>query len=156
MICMGLLRGEWEELNRPGDGVGTFCMSEYEEVAALWEAAGLPPRCSDTKEEVAKKLRRDPDLFLVARNQGRIIGSVIGGWDGRRGWVYRMAVSPACQREGVGTELMRELEARLRGKGAIAINLVYSRENERAFGLYTSLGYDTRDTEGVMGKSLST
>ena len=134
--------------------IRAFALADYEQVAALWQAAGLGPRPSDTRDEVAKKLRRDPDLFLVACIGARIVGTVIGGWDGRRGWVYRMAVHPEYQRRGIGTALMRELETRFRDKRALAVNLIYSRENVAAVAFYRSLGYHGRDTEGIFGKDL--
>ncbi len=152
VVSMAILRSEWEALIRPPDGVGEFTLAEYDQLAALWQAAGLSPRASDTKEEVAKKLRRDPDLFLVARREGRIVGSVIGGWDGRRGWVYRMAVHPECRREGVGSALLRELEVRLQRKGALTIRLVYDLNNTAAEAFYRSLGYQPNPACGLMHK----
>lgn len=123
-------------------------------MAQLWNIAGLPPRSADTRDEIAKKLRRDPDLFLVACRGSRIIGTVIGGWDGRRGWVYRMAVHPDYQRQGIGRALMSELESRFRSKGALAVNLLYDSDNAQARAFYKSMGYEERKGIGVMAKAL--
>ena len=170
--------------------VRVFTINDYDQVAKLWRAAGLSPRPSDTRDEVAKKLRCDPDLFLVAvaqlahvaqlvlslpkepppglRSHGEvgsavsvirsgrwIVGTVIGGWDGRRGWVYRMAVHPDYQRRGIGTALMRDLEERFRAKGALAINVIYNTDNARARAFYCSLGYADRGEVSVVGKTLA-
>ena len=68
---------------------------------------------------MALKVERDPDLFLVATLDGRIVGAVMGGWDGRRAYVYHLAVVHELRRRGVGDALMDELEERLRRKGAL-------------------------------------
>jgi len=135
--------------------VRVFTINDYDQVAKLWRAAGLSPRPSDTRDEVAKKLRRDPDLFLVACDGARVVGTVIGGWDGRRGFVYRMAVHPEHQRRGIGRGLMREFVERLRAKGALAINVIYNTANARARAFYCSLGYADRGEVSVMGKALA-
>ncbi|UCH34924.1 MAG: GNAT family acetyltransferase [Armatimonadota bacterium] len=158
-VMMAMLRGDWQELQEAALGTGSvriraFTIADYEQVAALWHAAGLGPRPADARDEVAKKLRRDPDLFLVACAGERIVGTVIGGWDGRRGWAYRMAMHPDYQRRGLGRVLMRELEERLVGKGAISINVIYNTDNERARAFYHSLGYEDRREVSVMGKAL--
>jgi ribosomal protein S18 acetylase RimI-like enzyme len=79
--------------------------TDYSQVITLWQNAGpgIHIRRSDEIEEIAKKLQRDPDLFLVAEAGGLIIGTVLGGFDGRRGMVYHLAVDIAFQKIGVGT-----------------------------------------------------
>jgi ribosomal-protein-alanine N-acetyltransferase len=134
--------------------VRVFTINDYDQVAKLWRAAGLGPRPSDTRDEVAKKLWRDPDLFLVACLGARIVGSVIGAWDGRRGFVYRMAVHPEYHRRGIGSALIRELEKQLRDKGALSINIILNADNAAAHAFYRSLGYADREEVRVMGKGL--
>jgi len=82
-----------------------FRLKDYDSVLELWLEAGFHFRPGDRKDEVAKKIKRDPELFLVAEQQGRIVGAVMGAWDCRRGWVYHLAVAPKEQRRGVGTLL---------------------------------------------------
>ena len=74
-------------------------------------------RRSDTPAEIEKKLTRDPDLFLVAEHDNKIIGTVIGGFDGRRGLLYHLAVDGSFRGQGIGTLLLSEVESRLRLKG---------------------------------------
>ena len=100
-----------------------------------------------------KKLERDPDLFLVAEEEGRVIGAVMGAWDGRRGWIYHLAVHPAVQRRGVGARLMRNLEERLRIRGALKLNLLVERRNEGVVRFYRRLGYCVGDVI-FMGKEM--
>src|SRR5919108_1309947 len=90
-----------------------FCFpADYEAAFALWQSIerGVHTGRSDTPAEIEKKLARDPDLFLVAEADGAIIGSVIGGYDGRRGLVYHLAVAPDFRGIGIGSRLMEEVE----------------------------------------------
>ncbi|MGD0574490.1 MAG: GNAT family N-acetyltransferase [Anaerolineales bacterium] len=92
---------------------------DFPNVLDLWQrcAPGISLGASDTPQEIEKKLCRDPDLFLVLEEGGKILGTVLGGFDGRRGMVYHLAVDPAHRQEGLGHSLMQEVEARLRRKG---------------------------------------
>ena len=116
---------------------------DYFSVYELWKACapGVHLRRSDEPEEIAKKLIRDPDLFLVAEEGGHIIGSVIGGFDGRRGMVYHLAVSPSSRKNGVGEALMNLLEERLRAKGCIRCYLLVTEENDYAVNFYEKRGW---------------
>src|SRR5256886_13767071 len=89
-----------------------FKIQDHTIVRTLWQVAGLILRPGDELEDVKLKLQRDPDLFLVAEQDDTIVGSVIGGWDGRRGWIYQLAVKPDHQRKGIGLGRGRELEKR--------------------------------------------
>ena len=102
-----------------------FKIGDYPLVRDLWQIAGLVLRPGDELEDIKLKLQRDPDLFLVAELEGEIVGSLMGGWDGRRGWIYHLAVKPEHQRKGIGVGLVHEVEKRLVAKGAkrIAISL---------------------------------
>ncbi|MEW6231160.1 MAG: GNAT family acetyltransferase [Chloroflexota bacterium] len=128
---------------------------DYQVVFELWKTAGLLIRPSDTLDEVRKKLERDRDLFLVAEEDGAVVGAVMGGWDGRRGWVYHLAVDRARQRNGIGRQLMAELERRLRAKGALKINLQVYRDNVAAQEFYQKLGYSLACEILSMGKELT-
>ena len=92
-----------------------FCFpSDYDSVYRLWESIekGVHVGRSDTLAEIGKKITRDPDLFLIAEADGAIIGSVIGGFDGRRGLIYHLAVAASFRGLGIGSRLMDEVEAR--------------------------------------------
>ncbi len=129
---------------------------DYPAVYALWSAAGpgIQLRRSDEPEEIAKKLTRDPDLFLVAEKNGHIVGAVLGGFDGRRGLVYHLAVDPACRQEGIGSRLMDELEARLRAKGCIRCYLLVTIDNRAAMQFYERRGWKRMETVYTYGKDL--
>jgi len=136
--------------------VRQFTLHDYDRVLALWRRAGpgLTIRPSDRCEELAKKLERDPDLFLVAESNDLLIGVVMGAWDGRRGWLHHLAVDPAFRRLGVGKALVSMVEERLRLKGCLKVNLLVFRDNEGARRFYESLGYEVMTPVVAMGKEL--
>jgi ribosomal protein S18 acetylase RimI-like enzyme len=117
---------------------------DYPAVIHLWQSAGpgIHIRRSDEPEEIRKKLQRDPDLFLVAENEGRIVGSVIGGFDGRRGMMYHLAVAADYRQQGMGAALMDALEERLRAKGCIRYYLLVTKDNEPAIRFYEKRGWE--------------
>lgn len=121
--------------------------ADYAAALRLWESSGAGVRVgpSDTPEEIEKKLQRDPDLFLVAELGGEMIGTVIGGFDGRRGTVYHLAVASAHRRRGTASQLMEELERRLRGKGCIRAYLVVRPDNNDAMKYYETIGWGKLD-----------
>lgn len=96
---------------------------------------------SDTPEQTQLKLERDPDLFLVAESDGRVIGTVIGAYDGRRGSVYHLAVDRSFRRQGVAAQLMNEVEQRLRAKGCLRCYLFVLEGNENAERFYAGQGW---------------
>ena len=120
---------------------------DYAAAIRLWESAGAGIRVgpSDAPSEIQKKLQRDPDLFLVAEAGTELAGTVIGGFDGRRGTVYHLAVSPEFRRRGVGTQLMEALEGRLQAKGCIRAYLVVRPDNLEAMEYYETIGWGKLD-----------
>ncbi len=121
---------------------------DYQSARLLWENAGsgIHVRRSDEPEEIQKKLQRDPDLFLVAETQGRLVGTVIGGFDGRRGLVYHLAVEAAFRKQGVGSLLMDEVERRLKARGCLKCYLMVTTENENAMRFYEQRKWERMDT----------
>jgi ribosomal protein S18 acetylase RimI-like enzyme len=116
---------------------------EYGQIYALWQAAGsgIQLRKSDEADEITKKVQRDADLFLVALSGDEIVGAVLGGFDGRRGMMYRLAVAPAQRERGIGTALVDELERRLKARGCIRYYLLATAENEAAMRFYEKRGW---------------
>jgi ribosomal protein S18 acetylase RimI-like enzyme len=129
--------------------------TDYSQVISLWQNAGpgIHIRRSDEKSEITKKLQRDPDLFLVAELGGLIIGSVLGGFDGRRGMVYHLAVDDSFRKNGVGTALMAELEKRMKQKGCIRMYLLVTHDNSDAIRFYETHNWEQMDLR-IYGKDL--
>lgn len=125
--------------------VREYRASDYAAVRRLWRAAGLHLGPSDSARELERSLGRDPDLFLVTEERGRIVGAVLGRFDGRRGWMNHLAVAPAARHRRIGSTLVRELERRLRQKGCRKVNLHVVRENAGVVAFYRTLGYARAD-----------
>jgi ribosomal protein S18 acetylase RimI-like enzyme len=132
-----------------------FTLEDYDTVYALWQNAGdgLGVGPSDTRDEIVKKLQRDPDLFLVAEDGGKIIGTVIGGYDGRRGMIHHLAVDQAYRQRGIGKMLMDEVERRMKAKGCLKAYLLVKRGNEDVVEFYRHLAWETMEIT-IMGKVL--
>ena len=114
-------------------------------LAALWHAAGLHFRAEFVEPELQLALARNPDLVIVANEpSGGLAGSVFGTFDGRRGWLNRLATSPDRRGQGIATGLVRELEQRLRAKGCVKINLLIEPANAAVVPFYTRLGFQSR------------
>ena len=128
---------------------------DFDAVTALWQASGPGVRLgwSDTPEEISRKLKRDPDLFLVAENEAQVVGAVLGGFDGRRGMVYHLAVTPEARGRGLGTALMAELEARLKAKGCRKYYLLVTHDNTDVTDFYQRLGWSVMPVN-IMGKEI--
>jgi len=131
-----------------------FKIDDYPFVRDLWQIAGLILRPGDELEDVKLKLQRDPDLFLVAEQDGIIVGSVIGGWDGRRGWIYHLAIKPEHQRKGIGLGLIREVEKRLISKGAKKVNAQVYKWNQQSSKFFKAIGYEAQPDLMMIGKQL--
>jgi ribosomal protein S18 acetylase RimI-like enzyme len=130
--------------------------SDYEFVYQLWKSIekGVHLGRSDTLAEIAKKITRDPDLFLVAESDRGIIGAVMGGFDGRRGLIYHLAVATSFRGMGIGSRLMDEVESRLRAKGCLKCYLLVTTDNPEAEGYYQHRGWQHMDTIRLFGKEL--
>jgi GNAT superfamily N-acetyltransferase len=128
--------------DQSGVTVEPFTMDDFPVVHVLWQRSGLWMRPSDGPEQTLLKLARDPGLFLVARDAaGAIVGTVMGGWDGRRAYVYHLAVLPERQRQGIAGRLMDELEARFRKLGALKAKLQILSDNDTSRAFFAARGY---------------
>lgn len=128
---------------------------EYQEIVQLWRTAGpgihISP--SDSLDEIQKKQLRDPDLFLVAEFKGDLIGTVLGGFDGRRGIVYHLAVAESFRNQGIGDSLMSELERRLMKKGCIRCYLLVTLDNQETLEFYLKRDWSKLELL-IMGKDI--
>ena len=130
-----------------------FEIQDQDEVIALWRACRLVVPWNDPKKDIQRKLKVNPELFLVGEIDGRIVASVMGGYEGHRGWVNYLAVSPPHQKKGYGRQMMDAVEAKLRPMGCAKINLQVRDTNTKVIAFYKSIGYDLDNVIG-MGKRL--
>jgi ribosomal protein S18 acetylase RimI-like enzyme len=133
--------------------IRTFAPADEEAVVALWRAAGLTRPWNDPHKDIARKLAVQPELFLVGELAGEIIATAMAGYDGHRGSVYYLAVSPAHQRGGHARAMMEEVERRLEQMGCPKLNLMVRRDNSVAIGFYERIGYDEQSVI-TLGKRL--
>jgi ribosomal protein S18 acetylase RimI-like enzyme len=131
--------------------------SDYDSVYHLWASIekGVHVGRSDTATEIEKKIARDPDLFIIAEADDAIVGSVIGGFDGRRGLIYHLAVAASFRGLGIGSRLMDEVETRLRDKGCLKCYLLVTTDNPEAEDYYQQRGWQPMDTIHLFGKELA-
>lgn len=111
----------------------------------LWKKCDLTRSWNDPKRDIARKLTVQPELFLVAELGGEIVGTVMAGFDGHRGWVNYLAVHPAHRLKGIGRQLMQRAATALEELGCPKINLQIRRENLAAAAFYEALGYREDD-----------
>ncbi|MGH9888879.1 MAG: GNAT family acetyltransferase [bacterium] len=133
--------------------IRTFAPADEAAVVALWRAAGLTRPWNDPHKDIARKQAVQPELFLVGELAGEIIATAMAGYDGHRGSVYYLAVSPAHQRGGHARAMMDEVERRLEQLGCPKLNLMVRRDNGVAIGFYERIGYDEQSVT-TLGKRL--
>ncbi|MEE9414440.1 MAG: GNAT family acetyltransferase [Acidimicrobiales bacterium] len=136
----------------------TIEIRSYEEadratLVELWQRCELTRPWNDPNLDIDRKLALDDGLLLVATDAGKLLGSVMVGYDGHRGWVNYLAVDPDRQRTGLGAQLMQTAEDILQDMGCPKINLQIRQSNRKLVGFYAALGYDV-DPVTSMGKRL--
>jgi ribosomal protein S18 acetylase RimI-like enzyme len=122
-------------------------------VLALWQACGLVRPQNDPRKDIVRKLRVNPEWFLVGELAGRVVATAMVGYEGHRGWINYLAVEPAFQRGGFGRVLMNEAERLLRTAGCPKINLQVRTSNAAAIEFYRRLGFAVDDAVSL-GKRL--
>jgi ribosomal protein S18 acetylase RimI-like enzyme len=123
-----------------------FQESDHGAIAALWADVFAYPQPRNAPDKVIRdKLAVQRDLFFVALLEGIPVGTVMGGYDGHRGWIYSLAVRADLQRHGIGTALMRRVEEELVRRGCSKINLQVVGSNAATVAFYAKLGYAVED-----------
>ncbi|MEO6278693.1 MAG: GNAT family acetyltransferase [Roseateles sp.] len=112
------------------------------QVIQLWETVfGYETAHNTPSLAIDKKLEVRDDLFFVAAIEGTIVGTILAGYDGHRGWLYSVAVHPSYRNKGLGSALVAHAEVALTKKGCMKINLQIMTGNESVSRFYESLGY---------------
>ena len=133
--------------------IRTFESPDEEAVVDLWHQCGLVVPWNDPHQDIATKMRFQPKLFLVGTIDGRLVATVMAGYEGHRAWINYLAVSPDYQRQGIGRRMMEETEARLREIGCPKINLQVRTSNQSVIAFYEHLGFSDDRVIGL-GKRL--
>ena len=127
--------------------------SDQDAVVELWRVCGLIVPRNDPVRDIRCKLCTQRDMFLVGLLGSRLVGTVMAGYEGHRGWINYLAVAPDFQRSGFGRRLMEEAETLLRALGCPKINLQVRRSNARVIEFYEKIGYSVDDVIS-MGRHL--
>jgi ribosomal protein S18 acetylase RimI-like enzyme len=126
-------------------------------VINLWQACDLVVSWNDPVKDIERKMRVDPDLFLIGelpgQLSGEIVATVMGGYEGHRGWINYLAVSPEHQHKGYARAMMRRVEVLIQAKGCPKINLQIRGTNTNVIKFYQAIGYDVENAVGL-GKRL--
>jgi ribosomal protein S18 acetylase RimI-like enzyme len=130
-----------------------FRLGDEEAVVSLWVACELTRPWNDPHADIERKLADSPALLLVGEEEGSVIGSVMAGYDGHRGWINYLAVHPSRRGSGFGRALMDAAEERLLALGCPKINLQVREDNEAACAFYEAIGYQ-RQPLADFGKRL--
>jgi ribosomal protein S18 acetylase RimI-like enzyme len=126
--------------------IRAFDEGDTEQTVALWHRAGLTRPWNDPYRDIERKLAVQRELFLVAVEGDEVVGTVMGGYDGHRGWLYYLATAATHRGRGVGAALVAEVERLLLAMGCPKVQLMVRPENEGARGFYMALEYEPFDT----------
>ena len=126
--------------------VRPFRIEETDAVVALWHEAGLTRPWNDPRLDIERKFAVQSELFLVAVDGSAVVGTVMAGYDGHRGWLYYLASAAERRGEGIARRLVEEAEERLLAMGCPKVQLMVWPENEVARGFYDALGYEPFET----------
>jgi len=130
-----------------------YIETDEQQVIDLWIKCHLVVSSNNPKMDIQRKLKVDRDLFLVGILDEKVIATVMGGYEGHRGWINYLAVDPGFQGKGYGRLMMEAIEQRIRLKGCPKINLQVRATNKAVIQFYRSLGY-TDDHVIGLGKRL--
>jgi ribosomal protein S18 acetylase RimI-like enzyme len=122
-------------------------------VVALWQECELTRPWNDPHKDIARKLKVQPELFLVGTIDGAVMASVMAGYEGHRGWVNYLAVAQKFRGRGHARTLMQRVEALLLERGCPKLNLMVRTSNAGALAFYRRLGY-AQDEAVPLGKRL--
>ena len=127
--------------------------ADRDDVIELWKECGLVVPQNDPGRDIERKLKVNPEWFLVGELQGNIVATCMAGYDGHRGWINYLAVAPEYRRQGFAAKLMQEAERILRRAGCPKINLQIRTSNSDVIEFYKAIGYSVDDVVS-MGKRL--
>ena len=127
---------------------------DFDTVRAVWIASGIELTTSDEYSELLRMIRRNPDYCFVLEVENELIGAVLGGYDGRRGWIHHLAVHPAHQKKGYGKLLLNEVIDSFERDKIVKIKLEVLESNNKVIEFYKMQGWDLRSEITTMSMNL--
>src|SRR5580704_15843613 len=140
-------------MTTPAMHIRAFQAADEKALVELWRQCSLVRPVNNPQRDIQRKLRVNPEWFLVGVLDGQIVASVMAGYEGHRGWLNYVAVDPAHRRRGLGRLIIAEADRLLRAAGCPKINLQVRASNKEAIEFYRKLGYSVDDVMS-MGKRL--
>jgi ribosomal protein S18 acetylase RimI-like enzyme len=119
--------------------------ADCDEVLTFWRSATTEPSTTDNASSLGTLIAHASESLVLALDNGEIIGTVIAGWDGWRGAMYRLAVSRSHRRRGIATALVGEGERRLATRGAARLHMIVAADQDEAQAFWTAVGYEPTD-----------
>ena len=126
--------------------IRAFQLPDTEAVVSLWQATKLTRPWNNPYQDISRKLKVQPELFLVAVDGADMVGTVMAGYDGHRGWLYYLASDPARRGQGIARSLVERAESLLLDMGCPKVQLMVRPDNDIAQGFYEALGFETFET----------
>ncbi len=146
------------DISHPGKlNIREMIDTDLSVVQILWKEAGFNLSFSDSLSELKKMLQHNPNLCLVlelSNGKKKIIGAVLGGFDGRRGWIHHLAINPLYQNKGIGAKIMDELTQRFKNMGVAKLKLEILEKNKKVIEFYKKIGWDLRNDLKTMSLTL--
>jgi len=130
-----------------------YLSADENAVVELWRKCNLLRSWNNPKQDIKRKLGVGSELFFVGLVDNKIVATVMGGYEGHRGWVNYLAVDPTCQRRGLGRQIMKAVEEKILAMDCPKINLQIRTDNKVAVKFYEGIGYEM-DEVVSMGKRL--
>ena len=124
--------------------IQTLTIEEYSAIVDLWKRAGLPfkPKGRESKQMIEKQMKAFPEFFIGAFHKGKLVGVVIGSYEGRmKGWINRLAVDPEYRRRGIAQQLISAVEKTLEKRGAKIFCALIEVPNEESVNMFQKKGY---------------
>ena len=135
--------------------IQTMSIEDYARVIGLWRSMdGVGLSAADEKESIAKYLDRNPGMSFTARVNGKIVGAVLAGHDGRRGYLHHLAVQPLYGRQGLGRALVRAALVSLEREGIQKCHIFIFADNETGRAFWKKTGFDLRDDLIIMSENI--
>lgn len=133
--------------------IRSFAPEDQDAVVQLWKDCSLVVPWNDPQKDIQRKLKDGAELFLLGELDKKIVASAMGGYEGHRGWINYLAVTPAQQGKGYARQMVENLEARLLALGCPKLNLQIRSSNVDVIHFYEALGYNA-DACVSLGKRL--
>lgn len=139
-----------------GITITTLQIDQHDEVIALWKACeGVGLSEADSRESINAYLQRNPGMSFVATNaEGKIVGAILAGHDGRRGYLHHLAVNPAFRRQGIGSKLVEKALFALRQEGIRKVHLFIFETNASGLAFWEASGWTRRNDIGILSKNV--